>query len=475
MRGISRHDQTFDGPAAAAGSAFGQAAEGASEAPRVVVLGGGFGGLATVAALAKAPVRITLVDRKNHHLFQPLLYQVATAGLAPGDIAASIRQVFRRQRNVTVAMAEIEGVDTAARQVRVRVPERGEVRLDYDFLVVATGVGPSYFGHDEFAAFAPGLKTIEDATAVRAAVLGAFERAELQASPADRTDLLTFVLVGAGPTGVEMAGALAELARATLAEDFRRIDPRSARIVLVEAGGRILPTFHDSLAAKVHRRLERMGVEIRCGRPVEIVDARGVAVGGERIDAGVVLWTAGVRPTPAAAWLGAAADRAGRVRVGDDLSVPGHAEIFVIGDVAAREQDGRPLPGVAQVAIQGGRYVGRTIAARVARRPAPRPFRYFNKGDMAVVGRNFAVLERGSLRLAGLFAWLGWILVHVVSLALFNNRLIVFTQWLWSYFTFERGSRLITVAPSAPAPGSPRPPPPPEAAPASVPPPSDSR
>jgi NADH:ubiquinone reductase (H+-translocating) len=443
-------------------------------APHVVVLGGGFGGLATVAALAKAQVRITLVDRKNHHLFQPLLYQVATAGLAPGDIAASIRQVFRRQRNVTVAMAEIAGVDPVARQVRVHVPERGEVRLDYDFLVVATGVGPSYFGHDEFAPFAPGLKTIEDATAVRAAVLGAFERAELQASPADRADLLTFVLVGAGPTGVEMAGALAELARATLAEDFRRIDPRSARIVLLEAGARILPTFHESLAAKVHRRLERMGVEIRCGRPVEVVDARGVAVGGERIDAGVVLWTAGVRPTPAAAWLGAAADRAGRVRVEADLSVAGQPEVFVIGDVCAREQDGRPLPGVAQVAIQGGRYVGKTIAARVARRPEPGPFRYFNKGDMAVVGRNFAVLERGGLRLAGLFAWLGWILVHVVSLALFNNRLIVFTQWLWSYFTFERGSRLITVPPSAAPPPSP-PPTPPRAAPASVPPPSDSR
>lgn len=475
MPETSGYDPTPDAAATAPVSAFGQSTGGGAVVPHVVVLGGGFGGLATVAALAKARVRITLVDRKNHHLFQPLLYQVATAGLAPGDIAASIRQVFRRQRNVTVAMAEIEGVDTAARQVRVTVPERGEVRLDYDFLVVATGVGPSYFGHDEFAPFAPGLKTIEDATAVRAAVLGAFERAELQASPADRSDLLTFVLVGAGPTGVEMAGALAELARATLAEDFRRIDPRSARIVLVEAGGRILPTFHESLAASVHRRLERMGVEIRCGRPVDVVDARGVAVGGERIDAGVVLWTAGVRPTPAAAWLGAAADRAGRVRVEADLSVPGHPEIFVIGDVSAREQEGRPLPGVAQVAIQGGRYVGRTIAARVNGRAAPGPFRYFNKGDMAVVGRNFAVLERGGLRLAGFFAWLGWILVHVVSLALFNNRLIVFTQWLWSYFTFERGSRLITVAPVAPAKEGGPPRPPAREEPASAPPPSDNR
>lgn len=468
MRESPRNHRPPDVPVSRTPS-FGKTPAASAVAPHVVVLGGGFGGLATVAALSRAPVRVTLVDRKNHHLFQPLLYQVATAGLAPGDIAASIRQVFRRQRNVTVAMAEIEGVDTSGRQVRVRVPERGEVRLDYDYLVVATGVGPSYFGHDEFAAFAPGLKTIEDATAVRAAVLGAFERAELQASPAERADLLTFVLVGAGPTGVEMAGALAELARATLAEDFRRIDPRTARIVLVEAGPRILPTFHETLAAKVHRRLEGMGVEIRCGRPVEVIDARGVEVGGVRIDAGVVLWTAGVRPTPVAQWLGAPADRAGRVLVEGDLAVPGHPEIFVLGDVASLVQDGRPLPGVAQVAIQGGRHAGRTIAARVAGRPGPGPFRYFNKGDMAVVGRNFAVLERGNLRLAGLFAWLGWILIHVVSLALFNNRLLVFTQWLWSYFTFERGSRLITVAPSPPAPLPPR------AAPASVRPPSDSQ
>ncbi len=342
--------------------------------PHVVILGGGFGGLATAAALSRAPLRVTLVDRKNHHLFQPLLYQVATAGLAPGDIAASIRQVFRRQANVTVAMAEIEGVDPGARQVRLAVPERGSVLLDYDFLVVATGVGPSYFGHDEFAPFALCLKTVEDATAVRGAVLGAFERAELQASPAERRDLLTFILVGAGPTGVEMAGALAELARATLVEDFRRIDPGSSRIVLLEAGPRILPTFHASLAEKVHRRLEKMGVEIRCGRAVELVDERGVEVGGERIDAGVVLWTAGVKPSPAAAWLGVAGkgtDRAGRVEVEADLSLAGHPEVFVVGDVSARQQDGRQLPGVAQVAIQGGRHVGRTIAARVAGRTAP--------------------------------------------------------------------------------------------------------
>lgn len=436
-----------------------------SALPHVVVLGGGFGGIATARVLAGAPVRITLVDRKNHHLFQPLLYQVATAGLAPGDIAASIRQIFRRQKNVTVAMAEVHGVDPDRREVRIAVPERGEVRLEYDYLVVATGVGSSYFGHDEFALHAPSLKTVEDATAMRGAVLGAFERAELQAHPAERADLQTFVLVGAGPTGVEMAGALAELARATLAEDFRRIDPRKSRIVLIEAGPRILPTFHPGLAETTRRKLAAMGVEVRCGHPVELVDERGVVVGGERIAAGVVLWSAGVKPTPAAAWLGAATDRAGRVTVEPDLSLPGRPEVFVVGDVAHREQDGRPLPGVAQVAIQGGRHVGRIVAARVTGRPTPPPFRYRDKGNLAVVGRNFAVFERGGLRVSGRLAWLAWAFVHIQFLALFNNKLQVFTQWIWSYFTFERGSRLITVAPAVAL----RPPqPPPPAGPASA-------
>ncbi len=411
--------------------------------PRVVIVGGGFGGLAAAKALAHAPVDVLLVDRTNHHLFQPLLYQVATAGLAPGDIAAPIRQILRAQKNATVMMAEATGVDAGARELLVQVPERGEVRLAYDFLVLATGVAQSYFGRDDFARFAPGLKTLEHATSVRARILGAFERAETLERPAARRDLLTVVLVGAGPTGVEMAGAIAELARATLAEDFRRVDPKSARVVLVEAGPRVLPTFHESLAAKVHARLERMGVEIRVGRPVEQIDERGVVVDGERIEAGVVLWTAGVKPSPAAAWLGAATDRAGRVSVEPDLSVPGRPEIFVVGDVAAKLQEGAPLPGVAQVAIQGGRYVGRTIARRVAGRPAPPPFRYRDKGNLAVVGRNYAVLERGRLRLSGWLAWLLWATIHIGYLAEFNNKLLVFTQWVWSYFTWQRGSRLI--------------------------------
>ena len=326
---------------------------------------------------------------------------------------------------------------------------------------------PSYFGHDEFAPFAPALKTVEDATAVRAAILGAFERAELQARPEQRRDLQTFVLVGAGPTGVEMAGALAEVARATLAEDFRRIDPRESRIILVEAGARVLPTFHPELAEKVRCRLIQMGVEVRCGLPVEQIDRQGVVIGGERIAAGVVLWTAGVTPTPAAAWLGAASDRAGRVRVEPDLSLPGRPEVFVIGDVAGREQDGKPLPGVAQVAIQGGRHAGRTIANRVAGKRVPPPFRYRDKGNLAVVGRNYAVFERGGLRFSGFLAWLIWAFIHIQFLALFNNKLQVFTQWVWSYFTFDRGSRLITSPPPTPAPVStPQP-----AAPASAPPP----
>jgi len=411
--------------------------------PSVVIVGGGFGGLAAARALARAPVEVVLVDRTNHHLFQPLLYQVATAGLAPGDIASPIRQVLRAQKNATVLLAEATGVDPGARRVALEIAGRGRVELAYDFLIVATGVAQSYFGHDEFARFAPGLKTLDDATAVRGEILGAFERAEAQENPAARRDLLTIVLVGAGPTGVEMAGAIAELARATLAEDFRRVDPSSARVVLVEAGARILPTFHESLARRAHARLESMGVEIRVAQPVAAVDERGVLVGGERIEAGVVLWTAGVKPSPAAAWLGAATDRAGRVLVEPDLSVPGRPEVFVVGDVAAKLQDGAPLPGVAQVAIQGGRYVGRVVARRLAGRPAPPPFRYRDKGNLAVVGRDFAVLERGGLRLSGWLAWALWATIHITYLALFNNRLLVFTQWVWSYLTWQRGSRLI--------------------------------
>ncbi len=408
----------------------------------MVIVGGGFGGIAAAEGLAKAPVDVTLIDRNNHHLFQPLLYQVATAHLAPGDIAAPIRQILKSQPNATVLLGEVTGVDVAARAVRFSGD--GEERsLPYDFLIVATGVTPSYFGHDEFAAHAPGLKSLADATALRYRTLAAFEAAELESDPERRKELLTFVLVGAGPTGVEMAGALAELARETLRREFRHFDPTTTRIVLLEAGPRILSTFDSALAESAARRLRAMGVEIRTGKPVEAVDARGVLVDGERIAARNVFWTAGVRPSPAAAWLGAEADRIGRVKVGPDLSVPGRAELFVVGDVATFEQDGRPLPGVAQVALQQGRHVARVIAARLAGSAPPPAFRYHDKGNLAVVGRNFAVLERGRWKTSGLVAWLAWALVHIQFLALFQNRLLVMAQWGWTYLTRQRGSRLI--------------------------------
>lgn len=414
-----------------------------------MIVGGGFGGISAARGLARAAAEVTLVDRNNHHVFQPLLYQVATAHLAPGDIAAPIRQLLGDQRNTSVLLGEVTGVDTAARTVRFAVDgEASEPReLRYDFLVVATGVAPSYFGRDEFERHAPGLKTLENATALRYRTLSAFERAELERDADRRRELLTFVLVGAGPTGVEMAGALAELTRETLADEFRRIDPRATRIVLLEAGPRILPTFDAALAERARRRLAAMGVEVRVGQPVAAVDAHGVEVSGLRIPAANVFWTAGVRPSPVAAWLGAETDRVGRVRVLPDLTVPGHPEIFVLGDVAALEQDGKPLPGVAQVAMQQGRHAARTIAARLAGRPAPPPFRYRDYGAMAVVGRNFALFERARLRFGGLAGWLFWALVHIVQLELFQNRLLVFAQWAWTYVTRQRGSRLILGGP----------------------------
>ena len=411
---------------------------------RVVVVGAGFGGLAAARALRRAPVEVVLVDRANHHLFTPLLYQVATAYLGPGDIASPVRQLVRGQPNARVLLAEAEGVDLGERELLLRLPDGAARREPFDFLVVATGVRSSYFGHDEWEPFAPALKTLQDATALRDRVLAAFELAELEREDGSRRDeLLTFVLVGAGPTGVEMAGALAELARETLAGDFRRIDPRRTRVVLLEAGARILPGFDERLARRAAARLTAMGVEVRCGRPVEAIDAHGVVVGGERLAAATVAWTAGVMPTPAAAWLGAPTDRAGRVRVAPDLTVPGRPELFAIGDVASLDQDGRALPGVAQVALQQGRHVARVIAARLAGSPPPPPFRYRDLGNMAVVGRNFALLERRGLRLGGYLAWLAWALVHLESLALFSNRLAVFTRWAWQYFTAQRGSRLI--------------------------------
>lgn len=413
-----------------------------SDLPRVVILGAGFGGLFAATGLARAPAHVTLVDRHNYHLFQPLLYQVATAGLSPADIAWPIRSIVHGQSNTVVLLDRVTGIDTAARQVVMATR-----RLAYDQLVLATGAAHAYFGHDEWAERAPGLKTIEDATDIRRRILLAFERAESEPDAEERRRLLNFVIVGGGPTGVELAGAIAELARRALARDFRVIDPRAARIVLVEAGPRVLQGFPERLSRDAARSLARLGVELRLGAPVTGVDTRGVDLGGdagERLEAGTVLWAAGVAASPAARWIGAEADRAGRIKVGPDLTVPGHPEIFAIGDTALALQDGQPLPGVAPVAKQQGQYVARVIQARLAGRPAPPPFRYRNYGNLATIGRQFAVIDLPWLRLSGLLAWLLWCVAHIYYLIGFRNRIVVSINWLWAYFTFQRGARLIT-------------------------------
>ena len=410
--------------------------------PRVVIVGGGFGGLYAARALRKAPVQITLLDRRNHHLFQPLLYQVATAALSPAHIAVALRRVLRNQRNVEVVLGEATALDLKARKVVLR-----DGALDYDYLVVATGATHSYFGHGEWEAFAPGLKTLEDAVEIRRRVLLAYELAERETDPTRRAALLTFVVVGAGPTGVELAGALAEIARHVLARDFRHIDPASARVVLVEAGSRVLPAFAPELSEAARRRLERMGVQVLLGRPVTGIDAGGVSMGKERIEAGCVLWGAGVQASPLAATLGAPLDRAGRVLVEPDLSVPGAPDAFVIGDLAAaKAPDGKPVPGVAPAAIQGGRHVARSIE-RLLRGEKPEPFRYQDKGSLATIGRASAVAEIGGLKTEGFFAWVVWLLVHVLTLIGFRNRFVVLAEWAAVYLRYERGARLITGGP----------------------------
>jgi NADH dehydrogenase len=411
--------------------------------PHVVIVGGGFAGMAAARALRNSPVRVTLIDRSNHHLFQPLLYQVATATLAPGDIAAPIRHLLRKQRNVTVAMAEVTGVDVTNRRVLVDYLGQPDTPFEYDYLILATGASHSYFGHNEFAAFAPGMKTLADAESVRAKVLKAFETAEIEEDPSKHQDLLTFILVGGGPTGVEMAGALAELRRFTLKSDFRRIDPQQARIILAEASPRILGNFPEELSRKAQARLESVGVEVRTGKPVTAIDESSVVIGDERIPCRTVIWTAGVTPSPAGKWLNVPTDRAGRVRVEKDCSVPGHPKVFVVGDTASLDQDGKPLPGVAQVAMQQGRYVGQLIRNREAGKSAPSAFRYFDKGNMAVIGRGFAILDSHALKLSGLQAWLAWAFIHLLYLPAFGNRLRVWTQAMWSYFSHQRSSQLI--------------------------------
>ena len=412
-------------------------------APRVVIVGGGFGGMAAAKALRKTTVQVILIDQQNHHLFQPLLYQVATSVLTPGQIASPIREILRGQQNTTVILGEVVGVDRDRRCVFIDSVDREGVALGYDYLILATGASHSYFGHDEFEQFAPGLKSLADAVAIRNRVLRAFEQAEAEEDPRRHGDLLTFVLVGAGATGVEMASALADLVSRALRSEFRRIDPTSARIILIDMSKHVLATFSERLSGAAERRLESLGVEVRLGRGVDRIDADGVLVGGERIAARTVIWTAGVAPSPAGKWLKAPTDRAGRVRVQPDLTVTGHPEILVVGDTATLEQGGRPLPGVAQVAMQQGRYAGRLIQRRIEGKPAPAPFSYFDKGSMAIVGKGFAVLETGRLRLSGFLAWMAWAAVHLEFLAQSSLRVSVFVQWMWTYLTGQRGSRLI--------------------------------
>lgn len=411
-----------------------------NDLPHVVIVGGGFGGLYCAKALKDTPCRVTLVDRRNHHLFQPLLYQVATAALSPSDIAYPIRSVFRGQRNVTVLLGEVVGIDKEAKQVALK----GGDTLSYDFLVVATGATHSYFGHDEWAATAPGLKTLEDAVEIRRRVLLAFEAAEREDDPEKRRAWLTFVIVGGGATGVELAGAFAEIARHTLARDFRRIDPKQARVLLLEGGPAIVPVYPAPLPASAADQLEHMGVEVRVGAKVTGIDAEGVLLGAERIAARTVVWAAGVKASPLGKLLGAPLDRAGRVHVTPTLNVPGHDDIYVIGDLAHVERDGQLVPGVAPAAMQMGRHVAQTIN-RILHGETPRPFEYLDKGSMATIGRKKAIaLLPGGIKLAGWIAWAAWLFVHILYLVGFRNRLFVLLSWAWSYVTWQRGARLIT-------------------------------
>jgi NADH dehydrogenase len=423
---------------------------------RVVIIGGGFAGIAAAHALRHADAEILLIDRRNHHIFQPLLYQVATAVLSPAEIAAPIRQIEAKQRNISVLLAEVTGVDVASRMIEASSPGVGVRKFAFDYLVVATGMRPSYFGHDEFARFAPGLKNLSDAETIRAKILGAFELAATTEDEGERARQMTFVLVGAGPSGVELAASLAQMVRVTLLGNFRRIDPAQASIILLDAGKRVLPTFAESLSRRVSKRLKKLGVKVLTGVKVETVDAEGVVAGGNRIPSATVLWTAGVAASPIPKMLGTKTDRAGRALVDPFLKVVDAPGVFVVGDAASVTQNGHPVPGVAQAAIQEGRYVGRLIAEELEGRRVKRPFSYFDKGNMAVVGKNYAVLERNWLRTSGFFTWLVWAFVHILSLPQLQNRLRVQRQWLWSYFTGQRSSRLIPESPRVVAPGSDR-------------------
>ena len=408
-----------------------------SNLKRIVVVGGGFGGLWAVRHLRNAPVDITLIDRSNHHLFQPLLYQVATAGLAAPSIAAPLRYILRKQRNVTVLMGEVSKIDLDARRVRA-----GDRDIGYDYLLVASGATHAYFGHDDWERHAPGLKTLDDAFVIRRRILAAFERAEASGSDAERNACLTFAVIGGGPTGVELAGTLAEIARHTLANEFRHIDSRQARVLLVEAGPRVLAALDPTLSAKARAQLERLGVEVRTGDAVTDIGDGFMVCGGERIAAHTILWAAGVAASPLGKQLGAELDRAGRVRVQPDLSIPRHPEVFVAGDLANLQSDGKPVPGVAPAAKQMGTQVAKNIMALIGGRPTA-AFRYRDWGALATIGRHSAVAQLPNVRFSGIFAWWFWLLLHIYFLIGFRSRLIVLINWAWAYFTYERGARII--------------------------------
>jgi NADH dehydrogenase len=420
--------------------------------PTVVILGGGFGGLSAAKTLANKPVSVTLLDRTNHHLFQPLLYQVATAGLNPADIAQPIRHILRDAGNITVVLAEVSSIDPSSK--RLLTPQGRS--FTYDYLIVAAGARHSYFGHEQWEGNAPGLKTLEDALELRRRILGAFETAEMAESEEIRRSAQTFVIVGAGPTGVEMAGAIAELARHALAADFRKIDARKTQVILLDAAPRVLPTFAEDLSASALKQLRHMGVDVRTNKTVKELNAEGVTIDGEFIASRTVVWAAGNAASPLARELGAATDRAGRVLVNADLSVPNHPEIYAIGDMASfTHQTGTALPGVSPVAIQMGRRAGQNILAQIDRRPT-RPFKYFDKGSMATIGRNRAVADLKFARFGGFLAWLGWLFVHLIFLIGFRNKAFVFLEWAWAYFTYSHGARLIYGAfrPKVSPPGS---------------------
>ena len=415
--------------------------------PVVLIIGGGFAGINAARALKHSNVEIILVDRRNHHLFQPLLYQVATAVISPAEIAAPLRQLEERQNNLSVVLAEITGIDLQARAVEAQVEGGGKRSHNFDYLIVATGAQSTYFGHDEFAEFAPSLKTLTDAEAMRAKILRAYEVAASTEDPFERSRQMTFAVVGGGPTGVELAASLATMARETLRGNFRSIDPSQSKIVLIEAGKRILPQFHESLAVKAQEHLERLGVQVLTNASVEHIDEQGVVIGGNRVECATVLWGAGVTASPILKMLGAETDRGGRVIVDPNLRVPGNRNVFVVGDAASIVQDGRPLPGVAQVAIQSGSFAGRVIASELEGRQMPKAFSYFNKGNLAVIGKNYALLERNNVRMSGFFAWIIWALIHIAFLPQLQNRLRVEVQWLYTYATGKRGSRLIPERP----------------------------